>query len=367
MWVFFLLGRMDKRVRKALRWSHDRQAQSRGEPGPPAGQAAPADRRGEMQQQAVELYRKAIAEGYDTVHSRYYLGKLLVGLRQFEAAATEFEQVLAKDLNHRDALFADAWPHGFGEVLRYPLFTGGKRVRPILTLLAYESVHGAGCDVSAALPAGLAVELIHTYSLVHDDLPCMDDDDERRGRPTVHVKYGEGPAVLVGDSLLTEAFALALRAPGLSDTQRVQVGHELAHVAGYLGMIGGQAADVGLGGSIEDVETLTRLHRGKTGALIRGSCRLGAIVADANREELLALSAHGEAIGLAFQLADDVLDAEEDAGDDGPPSYVKLMGIERCQAKADSLFHDSLQALDGLGAKADTLRDLAAYTIQREI
>lgn len=266
-----------------------------------------------------------------------------------------------------EGLFQDAWPESFGAMCRYPLQSGGKRMRPLWVCAAYQSLRGEGDLPDGLLHVAAAMELIHTYSLVHDDLPCMDDDDERRGRPTVHVKYGEGPAVLVGDSLLTEAFALALRAPGLSDTQRVQVGRELAHVAGYLGMIGGQAADVGLGGSIEDVETLTRLHRGKTGALIRGSCRLGAIVAEANREELLALSAHGEAIGLAFQLADDVLDAEEDAGDDGPPSYVKLMGIERCQAKADSLFHDSLQALDGLGAKADTLRDLAAYTIQREI
>ena len=266
-----------------------------------------------------------------------------------------------------EGLFQDAWPKSFGSMCRYPLQSGGKRMRPLWVCAAYQSLRGEGDLPEGLVHVAAAMELIHTYSLVHDDLPCMDDDNERRGRPTVHVQYGEGPAVLVGDALLTEAFALALRAPGLSDTQRVQVSRELAHVAGYLGMIGGQAADVGLDGAIEDVETLTRLHRGKTGALIRGSCRLGGIVANATDDELHALSAHGEAIGLAFQLADDVLDAEEDAGDDGPPSYVKLMGIERCQEKADSLFQDSLQALDALGDQARILRELAAYTIQREI
>jgi geranylgeranyl pyrophosphate synthase len=264
-------------------------------------------------------------------------------------------------------LFQDAWPESFGSMCRYPLQSGGKRMRPLWVCAAYQAIRGDRSVPEGLLHAAAAMELIHTYSLVHDDLPCMDDDALRRGRPTVHIEYGEGPAVLVGDALLTEAFGLALRAPGLSDAQRVQIAQELAHVSGYLGMIGGQAADVGLGGSIEDVETLTRLHQGKTGALIRGSCRLGAFVAGANEDELQALTAHGEAIGLAFQLADDVLDAEEDAGDDGPPSYVKLMGLEPCKAKADSLFQESLQALGRFGEQAAILRELAAYTIQREI
>lgn len=266
-----------------------------------------------------------------------------------------------------EGLFQDAWPESFGSMCRYPLQSGGKRMRPLWVCASHEALRGEAPPSEGLLHVAAAIELVHTYSLVHDDLPCMDDDDLRRGRPTVHVEYGEGPAVLVGDALLTEAFALALRAPGLSDTQRVHIGQELAHVSGYLGMIGGQAADVGLGGTIDEVETLTRLHRGKTGALIRGSCRLGAMVAGANEEELRALTAHGEAIGLAFQLADDVLDAEEDAGDDGPPSYVKLMGLKRCQEKADSLFKDSLHALESFGTQADILRELASYTIQREI
>ena len=265
------------------------------------------------------------------------------------------------------SLFQDAWPPSFGEMCRYPIESGGKRMRPLWVIAAYEALRGSEEASEGLLHVAAAMELIHTYSLVHDDLPCMDDDALRRGRPTVHIQFGEGPAVLVGDALLTEAFALALKAPGLSAMQQVSVGRELAAVAGYLGMIGGQAADVGLGGSIEDVNTLTRLHRGKTGALIRGSCRLGALVAGANEDQLALLTQHGEAIGLAFQLADDVLDADEDAGEDGPPSYVKLMGLETCKAKAESLFQDSLIAIESLGEKASALRELAAYTVQREI
>ena len=265
------------------------------------------------------------------------------------------------------SLFQDAWPASFGDMNRYPLQSGGKRMRPLWVIASWEAIQGSKEASPGLLHVAAALELIHTYSLVHDDLPCMDDDDVRRGRPTVHVQFGEGPAVLVGDALLTEAFGLALNAPGLTAEQRVTIGQELAHMSGYLGMIGGQAADVGLGGSITDVDTLTRLHRGKTGALIRGACRLGGIVANASEAELSALTAHGAAIGLAFQLADDVLDADEDAGEDGPPSYVKLMGLEACQAKASHLFQESLSALEPFGEAAVPLRELAAYTVQRDI
>jgi len=263
-------------------------------------------------------------------------------------------------------LFSDAWPTRFGEMSRYPLQSGGKRMRPMWVIAAFEAVtetetHPGLLQVAAAL------ELIHTYSLVHDDLPCMDDDDERRGRPTVHIAYGEGPAVLVGDALLTEAFRLALSAPGLQADQRVAIGLELAEASGYKGMIGGQAADIGLAGPITNREALERLHRGKTGALIRAGCRLGGIVAQANEAQLAALTEHGEAVGLAFQLADDVLDAEEDAGDDGPPSFVKLLGEDHCREEAENLYREGLSALEGFGVKAEALRELATYTIQRDI
>jgi geranylgeranyl pyrophosphate synthase len=266
-----------------------------------------------------------------------------------------------------ESLFREAWPKEFGEMCRYPLLTGGKRMRPLWVLAAHEAAGGNNEHPVGLLHAAAALELIHCYSLVHDDLPCMDDDDERRGRPTVHKVYGEGPAVLVGDALLTEALRLALDAPGLSSDQRVAVARELTQAAGYQGMIGGQAADIGLGGPIDNRSDLERLHRGKTGALIRAGCRLGGIVADANPTELAALTLYGECIGLAFQLADDILDAEEDAGEDGPPSFVKLIGLKPCEQEAGRLFKDATQALIPFESKANALRQLAAYTVQRKI
>jgi geranylgeranyl pyrophosphate synthase len=266
-----------------------------------------------------------------------------------------------------EGLFSDAWPTLFGEMCRYPLLTGGKRMRPLWVLAAHEAVSGKSDPQQGLLHAAAALELIHCYSLVHDDLPCMDDDDERRGRPTVHKIYGEGSAVLVGDALLTEALGLALRAPGLGAEQRVAIATELTQAAGYLGMIGGQAADIGLGGAIDSRADLERLHRGKTGALIRAGCRIGGIVAAAHTNELDALTRYGESIGLAFQLADDVLDAEEDAGADGPPSFVKLMGLAPCEEEADRLFKEASSSLADFGENATPLRQLAAYTVQRNI
>jgi geranylgeranyl pyrophosphate synthase len=266
-----------------------------------------------------------------------------------------------------EGLFSDAWPAFFGEMCRYPLLTGGKRMRPLWVLAAHDAVGGKTDQQQGLLHAAAALELIHCYSLVHDDLPCMDDDDERRGRPTVHKVYGEGSAVLVGDALLTEALSLALRAPGLNAEQRVAIATELTEAAGYLGMIGGQAADIGLGGSIDNRADLERLHRGKTGALILAGCRLGGIVAGANTDELADLTRYGKAIGLAFQLADDILDAEEDAGENGPPSFVKLIGLSPCEEEADRLFKEAIEALADFGESATPLHQLAAYTVQRNI
>ena len=264
-------------------------------------------------------------------------------------------------------LFQDAWPAEFGEMCRYPLLTGGKRMRPMWVMASYQAASDDPTQPESLLHVAAALELIHCYSLVHDDLPCMDDDDYRRGQPTAHKAFGEGPAVLIGDALLTHAFGLALGAPNLSDATRVAIGKELAHIAGYRGMIGGQAADVGLAGPIDTEEALTRLHRGKTGALIRGACRLGGLVAGVTNDELKALSLHGESIGLAFQLADDVLDAEEDAGEEGPPSFVKLMGLERCQETAEELYQKSLSSLACFGESASALHWLAHYTVRRDI
>ncbi|MEQ1506767.1 MAG: polyprenyl synthetase family protein, partial [Myxococcota bacterium] len=237
----------------------------------------------------------------------------------------DLDRWLAPRLTPLDAALAaatsDAWPDRFLEAVRYPLFTGGKRVRPALVFAAFDAVV-PDADPGPAVAAAAAVELVHTYSLVHDDLPAMDDDDVRRGRPTVHKVYGDGPAVLVGDALLTEAFAVLARAPGLPAASRIAMVEALADAAGHRGMIGGQAADIGLGGPVVELEALTRLHAGKTGALIRAAAVLGALAAGAGGPTLDRLAAYGRAIGVAFQLADDVLDADEDA-EGAVPSFVR--------------------------------------------
>ncbi len=274
-----------------------------------------------------------------------------------------------------EGLFQDAWPPRFGEMCRYPLLTGGKRMRPLLTFAAFEALGtseasgGAALltSLSSALPAALAVELVHCYSLVHDDLPSMDDDDERRGKPTVHVTYGEGNAVLVGDALLTEAFRLLAEGSSpLAASVRLAMVAELSRAAGYTGMIGGQAADVGVGGPIVDVQTLTRLHRNKTGALIRCAVRMGALAGGASSDALARLTRYAESVGLAFQLADDLLDIEQDAGPDGPPSFPRLLGAAETRRRALSLATKAREAGEGL-ARPEILLALAEYTITREI
>lgn len=261
------------------------------------------------------------------------------------------------------ALFDDAWPAAFSEPLRYPLQTGGKRVRPALVLAAYEAVGGA--PLADALPAAVAVELVHTYSLVHDDLPAMDDDDERRGRPTVHVRFGEPAAILSGDALLTEAFSV-LAGASLPAERRVELIRVLAEAAGYRGMVGGQAADVGLGGPVEDLVTLQRLHAGKTGALLTASAVMGGVSAGASPEDLASLERYGRAVGLAFQLADDILDADEDQQPGGPPSYVKLLGVEETRRRAQALTVEACSAIRDL-PHPEILFALASFIAERDV
>jgi geranylgeranyl pyrophosphate synthase len=254
------------------------------------------------------------------------------------------------------------WPAAFHAPLVWPVFGGGKRVRPLLTIAACEAVGGAR---SAAVPAGAAVELVHTYSLVHDDLPAMDDDDLRRGRPTVHKAWDEATAILVGDALQTEAFAVLAAAP-LTAEARVQLVAELALAAGARGMVGGQAADIGIDGKVNDLPNLERLHAGKTGALIRAATVMGGISGGADAAALDALRRYGAAVGLAFQLADDVLDSEQDAGDDGPPSFVKLLGAEATLHRARALAEEACAAVADLPSPAALLA-LARYTVERTI
>jgi len=277
----------------------------------------------------------------------------------FKEWSTECRQAVDSCLQSR---FADAWPQPFQEASLYPLRTGGKRIRPLFTLAAWESI---GAEITAeAIAVASSVELIHTYSLVHDDMPCMDDDAERRGKPATHIAFGEPAALLVGDALLTEAFR-TLAHTDLDPSIQIRLVAELAEGAGHVGMIGGQAADIGMGGEVTDIKTLMKLHNGKTGALIRTAIRMGGIAAGADDSQLNALTQYGSAIGLAFQMADDVLDADEDAGDDGPPSYVKLIGIEKTQLQASELLQEALDAAARVPHPSH-LQSLARFTVERD-
>jgi geranylgeranyl diphosphate synthase type II len=263
---------------------------------------------------------------------------------------------------------APACPPRVGEAMRYSLFAGGKRLRPILALAAAEAVAGAnGQDVDAAralaLPAACALELVHTYSLVHDDLPAMDDDSMRRGRPTSHVVFGEGLAILAGDALLTEAFALMTREPaGKWDAslvqRKVQAIGLVAEAAGACGMVGGQAIDLEAAGSGAsfDAEGLRAMHARKTGALIRASAAAGAVMAGATDPQLSAIERFASELGLAFQIVDDILDVAgasadlgKTAGKDaaaGKPTYPALHGLEASRRMADECVQRALAALD---------------------
>jgi geranylgeranyl diphosphate synthase type II len=260
--------------------------------------------------------------------------------------------------------FSDVWPDAFVDMLRYPLITGGKRVRPALVFAAAEAVNPSIAP-ARVLPVAAAFELVHTYSLVHDDLPAMDDDDVRRGRPTAHRVYGEAAAILVGDGLLTEAFAVVAGADAPADV-RIAIVARLAAAAGVRGMVGGQAADVGLGGKVAEIGALERLHRGKTGALLCGSAVCGGLLAGASPSQLAALERYGWAVGLAFQLADDVLDADQDEGDDGPPSYVRLLGIDETRRRARALAEEAIAAAGELPSPG-ILTALARYIVDRDV
>ena len=265
-------------------------------------------------------------------------------------------------------------PAGLGEAMRYAVLDGGKRLRPLLVMAAAEAVRG---DMQAALRAACAVELIHAYSLVHDDMPCMDNDVLRRGKPTVHVRFGEAQALLAGDALQALAFEL-LTPPATEMPDRIQASlcRLLARAAGYQGMAGGQAIDLASVGHALGEDELRHMHRLKTGALLQGSVMLGAACAEPTDAARQALARYGDAIGLAFQVVDDILDVTADsatlgktAGKDAAqdkPTYVSLMGLDRSRAYAASLFDEAVSALAASGLP-DTraLRALATMVIQR--
>ena len=259
------------------------------------------------------------------------------------------------------------------EAMRYSLFAGGKRLRPILCLAASEAVGG---DLKAAMPAGCALEMIHTYSLIHDDLPAMDDDDLLRGKPTNHKAFGEAIAILAGDGLLTEAFVLLSGYNSLLPERAVQVIGVIAEAASYRGMVGGQVVDILSQNKRADLETVQQMHSRKTAALIAAATESGALAGKGSEAQVAALARYGRAIGLAFQIADDILDIEGDTellgkttGADearGKVTYPSAVGLERSRQTANEMVNDALAALEGFDDRANPLRSLANYIITRK-
>jgi farnesyl diphosphate synthase len=269
---------------------------------------------------------------------------------------------------------ADAVPHKLHQAMRYTVLGGGKRVRPLLVFAA-GALFGAGHDALAR--AAAAVEMIHAYSLVHDDMPCMDDDELRRGKPTVHVAYDEATALLVGDALQAQAFLVLSEGASVPAERQIAMLRLLANAAGSAGMCGGQAIDLASVGCTLTLAQLEQMHQLKTGALLRASVVLGALAGrDLSAIELAALDTYANAIGLAFQVVDDVLDATADsatlgktAGKDAAankPTYVSILGLEPSKALAEKLRCDAHGALAPFGDKARRLRELADLIVQRK-
>lgn len=264
-------------------------------------------------------------------------------------------------------------PSTIHEAMRYSVFAGGKRLRPVLCLAAAEACGG---EVGDAMAPACAVEVLHTYSLVHDDLPSMDDDDLRRGRPTCHKVYGEAIAVLTGDALLTEAFAILAQTPASKRYGVAEYVAELAETGGSRRLIGGQVLDLeGEGRSLSKAQ-LVRIHEAKTAALLTSSIRLGAMSANATPRKLEALTTFGHSLGLAFQVIDDILDVTQStevlgktAGKDeavDKATYPAILGLDKARKEAARLTRKSLAALEPLGRKAGRLQQIAEYLLKRE-
>jgi geranylgeranyl diphosphate synthase type II len=274
----------------------------------------------------------------------------------------------------------DAFPQSLHASIRYSLEAGGKRVRPVLALGAAEAVAGEGWkDVPGIMAVATSLELIHTYSLIHDDLPAMDNDDFRRGKPTNHKIYGEAVAILAGDALLTYAFDMLTNPEytgGMKAKALVRVIREIALGSGNMGMVGGQVVDIESEGKEVDFATLEYIHTHKTGALIRASVRAGAIAAGATKRQLDALTRYGIDAGLAFQVADDILDivgTQEEIGKDvgsdvarGKKTYPAFVGLDESRRRAKELSDSAVNALKIFGPSADPLREIARYIVSRK-
>lgn len=281
------------------------------------------------------------------------------------------EEALARYLS-----WDNTYPSELYESMKYSLTAGGKKLRPILVLAAAEACGG---DPQKAMPVACALEMIHTYSLIHDDLPAMDNDDYRRGRLTNHKVYGEAIAILAGDGLLTMAFNLLARAAReekIDANMMIEIIDEIAYAAGAAGMIGGQVADLAAENKTIQPDELKYIHAHKTGALYRASLRSGAIIAGATEEQLEALTRYGEFLGLAFQITDDILDLEGDSEKLGKltgsdlkkqkSTYPSLFGLDNSKVMASEAVAKAIGYLDSFGEKASVLRGIAGYLLERD-
>lgn len=286
---------------------------------------------------------------------------------QWNARIELVEEALIKELREESAL-----DEQLCSSMKYSLTAGGKRLRPILLMAAADVAGGRGEDF---IQVACAIEMIHTYSLIHDDLPAMDNDDYRRGKLTNHKVYGEAMAILAGDALLTQAFEVMLRQPGVPADVLLKVVREMAIAAGPDGMVGGQAIDLESEGKHIPMETLKKLHMGKTGALFRAAIRSGAILAGADEKQLADLTAYADAFGLAFQITDDILDVVGNEAIIGKPvgsderndksTYVTLTSLETARELAAQVVADGVKALEGFGDKAVFLRELLESLLAR--
>ncbi len=269
----------------------------------------------------------------------------------------------------------DTPPHELNTAMHYSVFAGGKRIRPILCLAACEACGG---DIAGAMPVACALELIHTYSLIHDDLPAMDNDDFRRGKPTCHKVFGDALAILAGDALLTEAFILLSRPEKfrISAEKRMSVMYEIAQAAGSTGMVGGQALDMRAEKVEPDEEALEDIHRRKTGAMIIASVKSGAIVSGAGNDKIAILSEYARNIGIAFQISDDILNVEGNArimgketGSDaarGKSTYPSILGMDASKVRLAEHVEAAVEALSSFDARALPLRVIARYIMERK-
>lgn len=259
------------------------------------------------------------------------------------------------------------------EAMAYSVNIGGKRIRPILTLITYKMYNK---NYKEILPIACSIEMIHTYSLIHDDLPCMDDDDLRRGKPTNHKVFGDGLAVLAGDGLLNEAFNIILKSGCEKGAKWVQAGYEIGKASGAHGMIGGQVADILDTDKDIEIDELDYIHEKKTGAIIIASIMTGAILAEACEKDMVILSRFGNKLGLAFQIKDDILDIESDTEKLGKTTgkdekqnkntFVKFYGLEKCKAMCKKLTDSCIELLQSINKNTEELEKITLYLLNRD-